>query len=60
MNAIDVLKTVAPARKPRVEREPVQRDSRTESISEEKRAERARFAQVLALLAGTGDTIGFY
>jgi peptidoglycan L-alanyl-D-glutamate endopeptidase CwlK len=55
MNAIDVLKSAAPARQPRIERGPVQRDDTPDSISPEKRAERARFAQVLALLAATGD-----
>ena len=55
MNAIDVLKTATRERPARVERENIRNEPKADESTGEKRAERARFAQVLALLAATGD-----
>ncbi len=57
MNTLDVLSASSATRKAPIrekERRPVD-DSRTDDIAE-KRAERARFAKVLALLAGAGES----
>lgn len=57
MNTFDVLRTAAAPRKPIAEREPaVRHEPRVDDTSAEKRAERARFAKVLAFLASTGES----
>ena len=55
MNTFDVLRSAVAPRKARIDREPVRQEPRVDDTAAEQRAERARFAKVLALLAGTSE-----